>query len=93
MTLALPHPMTIKPEDFEPPLKRKEPSVPGYWTVEELAEELGVTVRYVQYLIKGKPKENKPPQINAYKAGFTYLVADTDALECIEKSRQSKKSI
>lgn len=52
MTLALPHPMTIKPEDFEPPLKRKEPSVPYYWTVEELAEELGVTTRYVQYLIR-----------------------------------------
>ena len=91
MNLALFNPMTLKPFDFEPPLKRKEAAVPGYWTVEELAEELGVTVRYVQYLIKGKPKENKPPQINAYKAGFTYLVADIDALEYIKKARYMKR--
>jgi transcriptional regulator with XRE-family HTH domain len=91
MTLTFSQTLEIQPDDFDPPLNRKQAAVPGYWTVEELAEELGVTVRYIQYLIKGKPKENKPPQINAYKAGFTYLVADIDALEYIKKARHMKK--
>jgi AraC-like DNA-binding protein len=91
MTLALPHPMTIKPEDFDPPLKRKEVAVPGYWTVEELAEELGVSTRYVQYLIKGNLKNRIKARLKAYKAGPTFLVADTDALEHLWEIRQSKK--
>jgi AraC-like DNA-binding protein len=92
MTLALPHPMTIKPEDFEPPLKRKEAAVPGYWTVEELSEELGVSTRYVHYLIKGNPKRRMYPQLKAYNAGTNLLVADADALSYIQKARSRNKS-
>ena len=56
MTLTLSQAIEIKPEDFEPPLKRKEALVPYYWTVEELAEELGISVRKVQMDITGYEK-------------------------------------
>ena len=46
MTLTLSQAIEIKPEDFEPPLKRKEALVPYYWTVEELAEELGISAGF-----------------------------------------------
>jgi excisionase family DNA binding protein len=91
MTLTLSQAIEIKPEDFEPPLKRKEAAVPYYWTVEELAEELGVSVRYVQYLLKGNPSRKTHPRIKAYKVGFGYLIAEQDALEYLWKDRQSKK--
>jgi predicted transcriptional regulator len=91
MNPALSQAIEIKPEDFEPPLKRKEPAVPGYWTVEELAEELGVTVRYVQYLIKGDPKRGVRIRLKAYKAGPTFLISDTEALEYLWAVRQAKK--
>jgi AraC-like DNA-binding protein len=91
MTLALSNPMTIKPEDFDPPLKRKEAAVPGYWTVDEMAEELGVSIRYVHYLIKGNPKTRIRARLKAYKASSVYLIADTDALEYIKSVRCSKK--
>ena len=43
--------MVITPDSFDQPLKRTEAAVPGYWTVEELAAELGVSTRYVHYLV------------------------------------------
>jgi plasmid maintenance system antidote protein VapI len=91
MTLSLSQSLEIQPDDFNPPLKRKEPAVPGYWTVEELAEELGVTTRYVQYLIKGNPKRGIHIRLKAYKAGPTFLISDTDALQYLWSVRQSKK--
>jgi len=92
MTPTLSQAIEIKPEDFEPPLKRKEAAVPGYWTVDELAEELGVSVRYVHYLIKGNPKRRMYPQFKAYNAGTNLLVADADALPYIQKARSRNKS-
>jgi predicted transcriptional regulator len=91
MTLTLSQAIEIKPEDFEPPLKRKEAAVPYYWTVEELAEELGVSIRYVQYLIKGNPKKGIRIRLRAYKAGPTFLISDTEALEYLWAVRQAKK--
>ena len=81
----------LRPEDFDPPLKRKEPSVPYYWTTDELAAELGVTDRKVQYDIKGKPQKNIPPKLKAYKARTVFLVPEADALEYIWQYRQLKK--
>ena len=91
MTLALSNPMTLKPFDFDPPLKRKEAAVPGYWTVEELAEELGVTTRYVHYLIKGDPKKGVRIRLKAYHVGKSPLIADQDALQYLHHVRQAKK--
>ncbi len=82
---------TLRPEDFDPPLKRKEAKVPGYWTVKELAEELEISTRYVQYLITGNPKNRLPPQLKAYKADSAYLFADEDALAYIQKTRLRRK--
>lgn len=84
--------MTIKPEDFDPPLKREEAAVPGYWTVEELANELKVSIRYVHYLIKGDPRRKTPTRLKAYNAGKSLLIADQDALQHLWTARQSKKS-
>ena len=83
--------VTLKPEDFDPPLKRKEASVPGYWTIDEIAAELEVTIRKVQYDVKGNPQRNTPPKLKAYKAGMAFLIPNSDALEYIWKYRQSKK--
>lgn len=82
----------LRPSDFDPPLKRKEASVPGYWTLDELAEELGVSLRKVQYDVTGRPKVNRKPSLKAYKAGPTFLVADAHAFEYIKKYRECKKS-
>ncbi|PSF30450.1 DNA-binding protein [Aphanothece hegewaldii CCALA 016] len=82
----------LRPEDFDPPLKRIEPSVPGYWTLDELAAELGVSLRKVQYDVTGRPEANQKPSLKAYKAGPTFLVADAEALEYIQKYRKGKKS-
>jgi len=86
-TVHKPKFVSLKPEDFDPPLKRKEASVPGYWTVKELAEELEISPRYVQYLITGNPRNKLSPQIKAYKADSAYLFADEDALAHIQKTR------
>ena len=37
---STPEPMVLHPQDFDPPIKRKEPLIPGYWTIDELAAEL-----------------------------------------------------
>ncbi len=81
----------LRPEDFDPPLKRKEPSVPYYWTVDELAVELGVTDRKVQYDVNGQPQKNIPPKLKAYKAGMAFLVPEADALKYIWQYRQRKQ--
>ena len=81
----------LRPEDFDPPLKRKKPSVPYYWSVDELATEIGMTDRKVQYDIKGQPEKNIPPKLKAYKVGPVFLVPETDALEYIWHYRQRKK--
>ena len=82
----------LRPEDFDPPLKRKEPSVPYYWSVGEIATEVGVTPRRIQYEIKGNPRlKDKSPRLKAYKIGAVLLVPDADALEFIWNYRQRKK--
>jgi transcriptional regulator with XRE-family HTH domain len=91
MTISLSQSIEIQPDDFDPPLKRKEPAVPGYWTVEELAEELGVSTRYINYLIKGNDKARVKARLKAYKTRSTYLVADFDALDYLWKVRQAQK--
>ncbi len=92
MTLAASTDMVISPDDFNPPLKRTEAAVPGYWTIEELAKELEVSTRYVHYLIKGDPKKGVRKRFKAYNAGNSLLVADQDALPYIWETRQWKKN-
>lgn len=82
----------LRPEDFDPPLKRKKATIPGYWTVEEIAEELGVTARKIQYDIKGNPQLKKSsPKLKAYRIKLAFLVPDIDALEYIRNYREKKK--
>jgi hypothetical protein len=90
--LPTPEPMVLRPSDFDPPLKRKEPTIPGYWTMEEIAAELGVTSRKVRYDVTGRPEVNLKPSLKAYKIGQSLLVPEADALEYIFKHRTRKKS-
>jgi hypothetical protein len=82
----------LRPSDFDPPLKRIEPTVPGYWTIDEIAAELGVTGRKVRYDITGYPEQNIKPNLKAYKAGRLFLVPDHAALEYIQRNQKRKKS-
>ncbi|PSF30995.1 DNA-binding protein [Aphanothece hegewaldii CCALA 016] len=91
-SLATPEPMVLRPSDFDPPLKRKEPTIPGYWTIEEIANEIGVTPRRVRYDITGRPESNIEPSLDAYRIGKSLLVADPNALEYIQKWRKRYKS-
>ena len=91
-SLTTPELMVLRPEDFDPPLKRKEPTIPGYWTIEEIANEIGVTTRRVRYDITGRPESNLEPSLKAYRIGKSLLVAERDALEYIQKWRKRKKS-
>ncbi|NJK50492.1 DNA-binding protein [Candidatus Gracilibacteria bacterium] len=84
--------VTLKPEDFDPPLKRKEPTVPGYWTLEEIAAEIEMTSRKVQYDVLGRPEIGLKPFLKAYKVAKVLLVPDEDALEYIQRYRNRKKS-
>ena len=90
-SLTTPELMVLHSEDFDPPLKRKKPTVPYYWTVEEIAEELGVTTRKIQYDIKGNPQQKNSPNLKAYRVGLAFLVPNADALEYIWNYRQKKK--
>ncbi|MEB3312506.1 MAG: hypothetical protein VKJ02_19950 [Snowella sp.] len=92
MLAAEPKPAILTEQDFDPPLKRQEAAVPGYWTIREFAAELGVSPRYVHYLITGNPKTRLPQQIKAYKADTNYLIADVDALAYIKRCRNRKKA-
>ena len=84
--------MALHPDDFDPPLKRKEPTVPGYWTLEEMAAELNLSTRRIGYDITGYPPRKMKPNLKAYKAGTTFLVPDENALAYIQKYRERKKS-
>ncbi|ACK74177.1 hypothetical protein PCC7424_5618 (plasmid) [Gloeothece citriformis PCC 7424] len=91
-SLTTSEPNVLHPEDFDPPLKRKEPIVPYYWTLDEIATELGVTSRRVGYDITGYPPRKIQPSLKAYKAGSLFLVPDADALAYIQRFRERKKS-
>ena len=91
VTIAEASSMTITPEMFDPPLKRTEAAIPGYWTVKELAAELEVSTRYVHYLIKGDPKNNIRIQLEAYRDDNILLVPEQSALQHLWNIRQKKK--
>ncbi len=82
----------LRPEDFDPPLKRKEATIPGYWTLEEISGEIGMTSRKIQYDILGRPAVGLEPSLKGYKVAQVFLVPDADALEYIQKYRNRKKS-
>ena len=81
-------PTTLTEKDFNPPLKRKEAQVPGYWTLEEIAVEIGMTSRKVQYDVLGRPEIGLMPFLKAYKVAKVLLVPDWAALEYISKLRK-----
>ncbi len=83
---------SVSPKDFDPPLKRKEATIPGYWTLEEIAAEIGMTSRKVQYDVLGRPESGMKPSLKGYKVAKVLLVPDPDALEYIKKYRNRKKS-
>jgi len=91
-TLTIPEPMVLRPSDFNPPLQRKEPSLPGYWTLEEIAAELGISTRRVGYDITGYPEKNIQPSLKAFRVGRILFVTDEDALDYIKRYRERKKS-
>ncbi len=82
----------LRPEDFDPPLKRKEPSLPGYWTLEEIATEVNLSTRRIGYDITGYPKKNIEPNLEAFKVGRILFISDENALEYIKRHRERKKS-
>ena len=84
----------LRREDFDPPLKRKEATIPGYWTLEEIAAEIGMSSRRVRYDITGYPARKIEPNLKAYKAKALFVVADADALAYIQRyrDRERKKS-
>jgi transcriptional antiterminator len=84
--------MVLRPSDFNPPLQRKEPSLPGYWTLEEIAAELGISTRRVGYDITGYPEKNIQPSLKAFRVGRILFVTDENALEYIKRYRERKKS-
>ena len=88
-SLTTSKPKVLHPKNFDPPLKRKEPTVPGYWTIDELAAELEYSIRKIQYDITGNPQRNTPPKLKAYKAGSIFLVPDEDALTYIKQHRKN----
>ncbi|MGK7958425.1 MAG: DNA-binding protein [Crocosphaera sp.] len=91
-SLTTSEPNILRPEDFDPPLKRKEPSLPGYWTLEEIATELNISSRRVGYDITGYPKKNIEPNLKAFKVGRILFISDENALEYIKRYRERKKS-
>ena len=84
--------MALHPSDFDPPLKRKKPKLPGYWTVDEIAAELNLSTRTVSYDITGRPEKKIEPNLKAFKVGRIFLVSNENALEYIKRYRERKKS-
>lgn len=84
--------IVLQLSDFDPPLQRKEPSLPGYWTLEEIAAELGISTRRVGYDVTGRSEKNIQPNLKAFKVGRILFVTDKDALEYIKRYRERKKS-
>ncbi len=86
-SLTTSKPKVLRPEDFDPPLKRKKPLIPGYWTIDEVAKEIGVSGRKIRYDITGYPEQNIKPNLKAYKAGRMFLIPEDAALEYIQRHR------
>jgi hypothetical protein len=82
---------SLTPDDFDPPLKREKPTVPGYWLLDEIAVELGCSKRKVMYDVTGRAEYNRPPSLKAYKAGTLHLVPDADALLYLKLNRSMKR--
>lgn len=91
LTVKKPNQVSFKPEDFDPPLKRKKPTIPDYWTLEEISQEIGLSTRKVNYDIVGRPELRLEPSLKAYRVGKILLVRDEDALEYIYRLRETKK--
>lgn len=91
LTIDKPDPISLTPDDFEAPIKREKPTVPGYWLVDEIAAEVGCSRRKVMYDITGRPEFKHPPILKTYKAGSLHLIPDEDALAYIKLKRQKKK--
>jgi hypothetical protein len=85
-------PTAITEKNFNPPLKRKEAAVPGYWTLEEIATEIGMTSRKVQYDVLGRPQIGHKPFLKAYKVAKVLLVPDKDAMEYIKIFRKKNST-
>ncbi len=85
-----PNEVSLKPKDFDPPLKRKEATVPGYWTLDEIANELNISTRKIIYDIVGRPDVGLEPSLKTYKVYRIHLVQDDDALKYIERYRHQK---
>jgi len=85
-------PKMIEASDFNPPLKRKEATVPGYWTIAEIASEISCSVAKVNRDVKGRPDRNLEPTLFARKAGPTYLIPDTHAYHYIAQYRSASSS-
>lgn len=81
---------TLTEKDFDPPLKRNRCIVPGYWTIEEIANELDVTTRRVRYDVTGLPARKIEPNLEAYQIGRYFLVSDENALDYIKRFRNRK---
>ena len=88
LTAEKPNQVSLKPEDFDPPLKRKEATVPYYWTMDEIANELGCSTRKVTYDITGRPQRNRPAILKAFKIGTAFLVPEEEALLYIQSQRR-----
>jgi hypothetical protein len=84
-------PAVLTEKDFDPPLKRSKCIVPGYWTIEEIANELEVTTRRVRYDVTGLPSRNIKPNLDTYQIGRFFLISDENALEYIQRFRNRKK--
>jgi len=85
-------PGTLTEKDFDPPLKRGKCMLPGYWTIEEIANELDVTPRRVCYDVTGLPSRNIQPNLQVYQIGRFFLVSDENALDYIQRFRNQKKA-
>lgn len=62
--------------------------LPGYWTLQEIADELGKSRRWVAYFIQGR--HGRPPSLKAYRIQGIYLVPEAEALAFIENHRQGQ---
>ena len=58
-----------------------------YWTVDELAAELGWNRQKLIYAVKGRPERGKEAYLPAKKVCSVYLIADADAYAFIAKYR------
>jgi transcriptional antiterminator len=85
-------PAELTEKDFYPPLKRSRCIVPGYWTIEEIANELEVTTRRVRYDVTGLSSRNIKPNLDAYQIGRFFLISDENALDYIQRFRNRKKA-